>query len=354
MQSHAEPCLRALGRSRTGDSQMLRREFLYRTAAAGLVAGIGPVQHAFAQRAVPDKVTIVSTAGTTNRVIAQLIHDMGFFSEMGLEPENITVADGTKVVAALITGSADICPLSGFMQVLAAREKGAPLKIIGGGANKNFNALLSGNPEVRTLQDLEGRTVGIGTLGSQLYQIMVALFNKYGIDGSKVRFANVGSSVDVFKAVLAGVVDAGCAEVWLQQGSGLHIVENGRTFESLPEFINQAAFTSERAIAEKRDVLVRTLAAYGKAYRFIMSGDSEDAFIAASTTALGNNSTSIARAQWQFYRDIQPFTSDLLLSEERIRYMQELNIKTETQRAMVPYHEITDMSLGREAANLLA
>lgn len=333
---------------------MKKREFLQHAAAASLVLGLGATRGSRAQSAPVRKVNIVMTAGTTNRVIAELIERMGYFDELGLEPTFYTVTDGTKVVAALLSGSADLCPTSGFTQVLAAREKGAPLKIIAGGAIKNFNALMSGKPEVRTLHDLEGRAVGIGSLGSQLYQTMIALFNKYGVDASKVRFANVGSSVDVFKAVMARVIDAGCAEVWLQPGSGLHIVENGKTFESLPEFVNQAAFTSEEAIADKRETLVRTLAAYARVYRYIMYGDSEQAFIAASAAALGKNDPENARAQWQFYRDIQPFAADLVLGEDRIRYMQELNITTETQKSMVPYDEVTDMSLARDAVKLLA
>jgi ABC-type nitrate/sulfonate/bicarbonate transport system substrate-binding protein len=333
---------------------MLRRDFLCRAAAAGLAGGFAPARRVFGQSAGLHQINIVSTAGTTNRVIAELIRQMGYFSEMGVEPEHITVGDGTKVVAALISGDADICPTSGFTQVLAAAEKGAPLKIIAGGATKNFNALFSGNPAIRKLHDLEGHTVGIGALGSQLYQVMIALFNKYGVDSSKVRFANVGSSVDVFRAVMARVVDAGCAEVWLQRDSGLHIVEQGKTFESLPEFVNQAAFTSERAIRDKREALVRTLAAYAKVYRFIMSGESREAFLAASATALGQNSLDLAQAQWQFYRDSQPFAADLVLAEERIAYMQELNIKTEMQKKLVPYGQVTDMSVARDALALLS
>jgi ABC-type nitrate/sulfonate/bicarbonate transport system substrate-binding protein len=332
---------------------MFRREFLLNGLAASATA-LASAQ----QTAAPGTVNLVSTAGTTNTVIAALITEMGYFKALGIAPNYITVGDGTKVVAALISGAADICPTSGFTQVLAAIEKSAPLKLLGGGALKNFNTLFSTKPEVKTLKDLEGRSVGIGALGTQLHQTMIALLRKYGVDSSKVRFANVGASVDVLKAVVAGVVDAGCAEYWLQAGaaqqnSALHIVEHGKTFESLPEFVNQAAFTSVRAIQRKRDLLVKTLAAYAKVYRFIMSGDSEAAFIAASAKALGKNDPSGARAQWQFWRDTQPFAADLQFPEARVRYMQELNITTGTQKKVVPYSQVADMSLASDALKLV-
>jgi ABC-type nitrate/sulfonate/bicarbonate transport system substrate-binding protein len=332
---------------------MLRRELL-----TGLAAGTSALCYAGRNNAqsnsVAPVINIVSTAGTTNMVIAALIERMGYLTRLGVKADFITVADGSKVVAALVSGAADICPTSGFTQVLAAIEKGARLKILGGGAIKNFNALFSANPLVLRLKDLEGRAVGIGALGSQLHQTMIALFRKHGVDAAKVRFANVGASVDVFRAVLARVVDAGCAEVWLQGDTGLHIVEHGKTFESLPEFVNQAAFTSERAIAGKRTQVVKTLAAYAQCYRYIMSGDSAVDFMAASVRALGKNSAAAARAQWQFYRDIQPFAADLALPEDRLSYMQGLNIDTGTQQQRLPYAQVMDLSLAREALRLLA
>jgi ABC-type nitrate/sulfonate/bicarbonate transport system substrate-binding protein len=299
------------------------------------------------------RVNIVSTSGTTQLVLSALLKQTGYFAQFGIEANTVSVADGNKVVAALISGDMDICPTSGFTQVLAAIERGAPLKILAGGAIKNFYAVVSGNPNVRTFKDLEGRSVGIGSLGSQLHQTMVALFRKYGVDSSKVTFANVGASVDVFRAVRTHVVDAGAVEFWLLPGSGLHILEHGKTFESLPEFVNQAAFASDRAIAHKRDLLVRALAAYAKIYRFIMSGDSESAFIAASASAFGRNDIEAARTQWQFYRNIQPFAADLILSEERVRFMQELNLATGTQKRILRYEQIVDVSLARDALKLL-
>src|SRR5258706_7548658 len=152
---------------------MLRREFLARGIAASAVAPIARPGPAAAQRAAPmQRINIVSTSGTTNLVISALINQRGYFRQLGIAPINVTVGDGSKVVAALISGAMDICPTSGFTQVLAAIERGAPLRIVAGGAIKNFNALFSCNPRVRTLKDLEGRTVGVGALGTQLHQSM--------------------------------------------------------------------------------------------------------------------------------------------------------------------------------------
>jgi ABC-type nitrate/sulfonate/bicarbonate transport system substrate-binding protein len=331
-------------------SPIQRRQFLLEWAAAA--AALAFPSGVLAQ-AKPERVNIICTAGTTQLVLTALIERMGWFGSLGLDAKVTNVTDGSKIVAALITGQMDICPTSGFTQVLTAIEKGAPLKIVGGGAIKNFNALCSANPQVKTLKDLEGRTVGVGALGAQLHQSMIALFRKYGVDAAKVRFVNVGASVDVLRAVVARVVDAGASEIWLQKGMGVHLVEHGMLYESLPEFINQAAFVSERTIAQKRPVLVKTLAAYAKAYRYIMSGNSEADFLAASAAAIGKDKADEARDQWRFYRQSQPFAADLVLRDEQIRFMQELNLATGAQKTLLPFAKVADMSLARDALKLV-
>lgn len=333
---------------------MLRREFL--KIGSGVVAGatLGGLVACAPKAGASDTINIVSTSGTTSLVLTALMEDVGYLSELGVKANFINVADGNKVAAALISGHADLCPSAGFTQVLAAIGRGAPLRLVGGGAVKNFNVVFSGKPDVRTLKDLEGRSVGVGALGTQLHQTMIALFDKYGVDASKVTFANVGASTDVFKAIKAGVIDAGPAEYWMQDAD-VHILENGKTFESIPEFVNQAGFTSQFTIGQKRELLVKTLAAYAKLYRFIMSGESEAAFVAASARALGDRADpAAARAQWAFYRQIQPYAANLELPEQSLRYMQDLNIKTGTQRALLPYDRIIDTSLATEALKLLS
>ena len=333
---------------------MLRRDFL-KAGTGAVVAGSALAGlAACGPKAGPsDTINIVSTSGTTSLVLTALMEDVGYLGEFGVKSNFINVADGNKVAAALISGHADLCPSAGFTQVLAAIGRGAPLRLVGGGAVKNFNCVFSGKPGIKTLKDLEGKSVGVGALGTQLHQTMIALFDKYGVDASKVTFANVGASTDVFKAIKAGVIDAGPCEYWLQDDD-VHILENGKTFESIPEFVNQAGFTSQFTIAQKRDLLVKTLAAYAKLYRFIMTGDSEAAFVAASARALGERADPrSAHAQWAFYRQIQPYAAHLELPEQSLRYMQDLNIKTGTQKTLLPYSRVIDGSLAADAMKLL-
>jgi ABC-type nitrate/sulfonate/bicarbonate transport system substrate-binding protein len=301
-------------------------------------------------------VTIVNTAGTFAATVQQLMKDRRYLEEMGLRPAFLNVSDGSKIIGALLSGETDICIASGFSQVLPAIERGGRLKVLAGSEVLLLHLVYSWRPEIRRLKDLEGRTVGTGSPGALLHSIMVALMRKNNIDPGKVSFVNVGSSADVFRAVAAKVVDAGPSELDYEDQEhkyNVHGLSDGKFWDGLPEYTNQASYASERSIRERRDVIVRTLAAYAKLYRFISSPQSREAYLAARATALSKDEPEEAMAQWRFFQKHQSFAADLVLSEERVRYMQELNISLGVQRTLLPYNQVTDMSLAREALKLI-
>ena len=303
-----------------------------------------------------DPVTIMTTAGSFAVTMQQLMRDQRFLEKQGLRPNFVSVADGTKVMGALINGDADLCTASGFGQVLPAIERGGPLKVLAGSEVLLLHLLYSSRPDIRSVGDLAGRTVGIGPIGALLHSITVALLRKRNVDPDKVRFVNVGSSADVFRAVAAGVVDAGPSELdyeQLQSRYHVHGLADGRFWDALPEYTNQAAYAAEPAIRARREVLVRTLAAYANLYRYIAGGDSREAYVAARAAAVNKDEREEALAQWNFFQQHPAFAVDLLLSEERVRYMQELNVSLGVQKSVLPYAQVADMSLAREALKLI-
>src|SRR5262249_58995826 len=97
---------------------------------------------------------------------------------------------------------------SGFGQVFPAIERGADLAIINAATLIPALALFSAKPTVRSLKDLEGKVVGVGSIGALIHQLTATLLRKYAVDVSAVRFVNIGSNTDTFKGVMAGTVDA--------------------------------------------------------------------------------------------------------------------------------------------------
>jgi ABC-type nitrate/sulfonate/bicarbonate transport system substrate-binding protein len=319
--------------------------------AGALAAGCAPAK----QDGLP--VTILSSQGPQVLTIQQLITDKGYLKEVGLAPNMVPVASGTNIIGPLLTGNADICIFAGFSQLLSAIEKGAALKILGGASISGQQALFSKNPAVQHVKDLEGHTVGVGAIGAQLHQVVTALLRKKGVDISKVKFVVIGSSGDVFKSVVTGKVDAGNGQADILSSLdklGVHMIQDGEYAKELPEYTWQASFASEKAIAEKREALVRTLEVYARAFRYSQSDPaSKDDFIKAHNTALGARdeaqSTEEGMSQWNYLQQRKIYAEDLVISPERVEYMQKLNVDLGAQKTVLPYEKIVDLSLAQEA-----
>lgn len=333
--------------------KLSRRQLMIGTSGLA-AAGCLPRSASAADR--PAHLTIANAAGGLNLTMAELLRQQRFLESFDLDASLVPVADGSKILGGIIGGSVGLSTMSGFGQIFPAIERGAPLRVLAGAALLPTLALFTGKGDVASLKDLEGRTVGTGSIGALLYQLTVTLLRKFAVDTSKVRFVNIGSSADVFRAVSQGSVDAGVGEVAvIDEAARYHVrpIPRGNMSVELTEYTYQGAWTSLSRIASERDVLVRSLAAYAKLYRFVQEPESKEAFLRASRTALPSASEQDRELQWTYIQTYKPFAVDLALSPERLRYMQDLNVEFNVQKQVLPFDRVADMSLAAEALKLL-
>ena len=217
-------------------------------------------------------------------------------------------------------------------------------------------ALYSANPAVKTVADLKGKVVGIGSVGSVLHQMTVLVLRKKGVNPGDVTFRNVGSNADIFKAVVAKTVDAGLSDVDVfdqQDKHGVHALPDGLLWKEIPEYTNQGTYAPDAAIQQNREMLVRVLAAYAKAYRFVSSQGSQDAFVKARQKVLTGGDEEQGLTQWRWIQANQPYALNLTLSDEKINFVQRLNAEFKNQNSVLPIASVADMSLATEALKLL-
>jgi ABC-type nitrate/sulfonate/bicarbonate transport system substrate-binding protein len=346
-------------------TQLGRRPFLNMAGAAGVTgASLLSRPSPFVDMAVaadsgaPLNVRVVDTSGDTSMMVQELLKMKGYFDKFGLKAEILNVSDGSKVIGALLNDAVDVCMMSGFSSLLPAIERGATLKVLCGAGTLVGQCLYSAKPDIHELKDLIGKTVGVGSVGALLYEITVAMLRKHGIDEKLVTFVDIGSNSEVFKAVVAGVVDAGPSEIDVyatRAQYGVHALRDGKCWEQIPEYTWQAGYTSDRVIAEKRDILVRTLAAYASVYRYMTGPDSYEDYRKARAVALGkgDNDPVDTKFVWNFYQKYKGYAYNLVLNKEQIDYVQKLNISLGVQRKLLPFDEVADMSIARDALKLL-
>jgi ABC-type nitrate/sulfonate/bicarbonate transport system substrate-binding protein len=302
------------------------------------------------------EVHIVDAGGPHELATVELLHRRGYLEQMGIDAHRTYVKNGSEATELLLAGHGDVAMQVGFGPALSAIENGAPLRIVAASNLLTVHAVYSTKPDIRFLKDLKDRTVGVGALGALTHQLVYAALRKKGVDPGAVRFVSIGNSATIFQALLAGEVDAGFGETDVfdnQSRYGVHTLEDAVLWRELPEFPNQASFASETAILEKRDALVRTLAAHASLYRYLHNPDSWEAYAAARAAALPQSDAAESRSQWLFYQRYHPFAVNLLMPEAGLSYMQELNMTMKLQRRVLPFDAVADMSLARDALRLI-
>src|SRR5262249_59479526 len=113
--------------SRFMPEPLSRRAMLMRLSSAALLA-------AGACRRTPpgsgNAVHIATAAGGLNMTMSELLRQQKFLESFGLEPDVVAMADGSKIVGGIYSGSIDVSPMSGFAQVFPAGGRGGDLEII--------------------------------------------------------------------------------------------------------------------------------------------------------------------------------------------------------------------------------
>jgi ABC-type nitrate/sulfonate/bicarbonate transport system substrate-binding protein len=283
------------------------------------------------------------------------MRDQGFLEQTGLDAELVKVTGPAKNLEGILNNEADLCTISATNPMPNIAE-GSPAKIIGSAMKLTALSAFSANPDIKTMSDLVGRTVGIGPRNFLLHITMVALLRKRGIDDSKVKFVEIGSNAQVFQAVAAGKIDAGPSSVvsfYYQDKLGVHSLTDANMWTELPEYTYQFMYASDRAIKDNREAVVRTLAAYAKLFRFMQSPNSWDAYSKARTTALPKNDAEESQAVWKFMQEQKPYGSDLAIPDGRMSYMQDLLASVDAIKTKVAIEKLADMSMAHDAMKML-
>src|SRR5262245_27502327 len=94
-----------------------RREMMTRLSGAALLASWGcGRQPAGASNAVE----IATGAGGLNTTMSELLRQQKFLESFDLKPTVLAMADGSKILSGIYSGSVDVSPMSGFGQVFPA------------------------------------------------------------------------------------------------------------------------------------------------------------------------------------------------------------------------------------------
>ncbi len=198
--------------------------------------------------------------------------EQGIFKKNGLEVEMTWTRGGAETLQAIITDSADVAIANGILGVIGAASKGAPVKIVSAqmtGAPDIFWYVKADSP-VKTMKDLEGRTMGYSRPGSSTHLVAQALAEHFKV---KLKLVSTGGVPDTRTQVMSGQIDAG----WSAPPYNLDLVNEGKVRiiargTELPGMNDQTVrvnAASTKFLKEKRDVARRFMKAYHESIEWV-------------------------------------------------------------------------------------
>jgi NitT/TauT family transport system substrate-binding protein len=209
------------------------------------------------------RVRVQDTAGVPSAFLEYGV-EQGFFKERELDVEVTPSQGGATVVPAVVSGDSDIAG-SNLVSVLLAQGKGIPVKIVAPGTfvrgerSQDFSAILvAGDSDIRSPQDLEGKTLAVNTLKNVAEVAAKASLARQGVDVSKIELAEVDFP-DMNGALAEGRVDAAFQ---IEPFVSLGVREGHRVVDrpyvgTKPGLQIGCYFTSEQYLSENEDVVER-------------------------------------------------------------------------------------------------
>lgn len=196
----------------------------------------------------------------------------GIFKSAGLEVEITWTRGGAETLQAVITDSADLAVANGILGVIGAASKGAPVKIVSAqmtGAPDLFWYVRADSP-VKSMKDMNGRTMGYSRPGSSTNLIAAALAEHFNV---KPKLVSTGGVPDTRTQVMSGQIDAGWSappfNLDLVNEGKVRIVARGTDIPQLNEQTVRVNVASVKFLTERRDVARRFMKAYDDSVEWV-------------------------------------------------------------------------------------
>ena len=217
-----------------------------------------------------------------------VMNDAGFWKQEGLDIQLVYIASSPTVARATLAG--EIVLSGANSQVIVDVGLGGG-DLVAMGAITNVVAFyVMAAPEVKTVNDLKGKVVGVTRFGASTDFGMRMLLSKYGLEPAKdVPFIQIGGMPELAAALSKKTVFAAPMSqpmVYLAQQAGMRMIAN-LAKEEIP-FMHIGLTTSRKWIREHRPQAKAFVRAYARAMHFMHTRREETRSIFAKYTRIND------------------------------------------------------------------
>jgi ABC-type nitrate/sulfonate/bicarbonate transport system substrate-binding protein len=197
----------------------------------------------------------------------------GTFARYGVSASVQSLSNDTLAIRGLLARTYDLV-FVGVSTAAVAAGRGARIKMIVIPA-PHLDFYFLANPTVRTLKEMEGKTLGVSAPGSLAANVSLTLLARHTVDVRKVRIVAIGSDAARASALVAGTIDGALVNALLAvatmaRAPKLHVVADTST-ELGDDYLRSAVVARDDTIASDAGMLQAVTTALVETARLLQS-----------------------------------------------------------------------------------
>src|SRR6266850_3781690 len=227
--------------ARVPDTDLSRRALFKGTA---VIASVIPAARPTPSEAQGKEIKLAYCSQLLCGIPYEVARSAGYFKNHGLDVELVYTRGGNAAMQALVGGAVDYAATALDVALQAYANAGADIRRFAVTGRLPLFALVTAPKtanQIRTLKDLEGKTVAVSGLGNADHALTLFLLKQANADASKVKFATMG--VNLLEALRQGQIDAGLVQepaLTLLQKSGARVLVNAMDLADARRYLGGA------------------------------------------------------------------------------------------------------------------
>ena len=215
----------------------------------------------------PTLVRIATVSRSTLDLPFFVARDRGFFREEGLEVE-IILMRSNLTLQAMVARSIDFGTATGA--AVNAIVNGADVRVVLAMSDKPLFDLIA-HPSITRVQQLRGKKIGVGGIGSLSEIIIRQILSANQIPPDQVNFLQLGQNSLTYAALKSGLIDATMLQIpqtFLAQDEGFRKLAAAADFYRI---LQGGLTTTKATTSERPELVVKVIRATLRSIRLIRS-----------------------------------------------------------------------------------
>jgi ABC-type nitrate/sulfonate/bicarbonate transport system substrate-binding protein len=216
------------------------------------------------------KVRFNWTSPASNLSGSWVAYEEGFFKKHGLDVEMLHIPSTSRAIQTMLAGEVGFSYIDG-RNAVQADLRGADVVMLAGVAN-HFVFSLMARPEIKRVNDLKGKKIGITRIGSSSHTVTLWIMSRAGFKPEDYQLVPLVEVPNVLTAIVAGQIDAGALSPptsFRARKAGLsELVDLSK--EGL-DYVSVAIGSTRAYVKANEETTRRLIRAYSEAIGFLKS-----------------------------------------------------------------------------------